>query len=187
MTNTLGGSRHPIFLVTTLFHDMEPGEYTTAVEIKDLEAKTTAKLDSKFTLKAVEFGLVRVGFVYIPNNAKADAQFTPAPPVAVPGQNLMLHFTVVGVSEAGNKNEPNISVTAVIQDENGKPVLAKPIEGKATSFGDDNFRKMKEIPFQIPILINRSGKFKIVVSAKDENSGKTTTLPPLDLTAINVK
>jgi len=67
-------------------------------------------------------------------------------------------------------------------------VLPKPIPGKAVSYPDENARKLKILPFQVPIQLNRSGKFKIVIRAKDENnSGKSVTFPPLDLTVVEVK
>ncbi|MHB1424051.1 MAG: hypothetical protein ACYC3I_12815 [Gemmataceae bacterium] len=188
VTNTLGGSRHPMLLMTNILPDMEPGEYTNTVEIKDLMANTTAKLERKFTVKPLEFGIVRVGFVYIPDQANPGAQFTPAPPLVVPGQNLYFHFSTVGCTEGGPKNQPKVSVKAEIQDESGTPVLKTPIKGVGTNLeNNEEVRKLKFIPFQVPMLINRTGKFKILVSATDEISGKTVTLPPLDLTSLDVK
>src|SRR5579875_3217712 len=172
------------------FLDTEPGDYPMTVEVKDVLGNKTAKpLEQKFTVKKLEFGIVRPGFVYLPlNEEQAGAPPLFAPPLAVPGQNLMLHFTTVGFTEAGEKNEPKVSVEVVIQDENGTPVLPKPIPGKAERYPDDNARKLKVLPFQVPIQVNRSGKFKIVIRAKDENnSGKTATFPPLDLTVVEVK
>jgi hypothetical protein len=189
VTNSLGGTRQPVHAWTNIL-DMEPGDYTMRVDIKDVLAKSAElKVERKFTVKKLEFGIVRPGLVYLPleeNQAGAAPFF--APPVAVPGQNLMLHFATVGATEAGEKNEPKVSVEVAIQDESGKPVLEKPKTGKATSYGDDNARRLKLVPHQLPIMVNRSGKFKIVISVKDDNnSGKTVTLPPLDLTVVEVK
>jgi hypothetical protein len=190
VVNSLGGSHQPAFALTNLFPDTEPGDYTMIVEVKDILGNTTTKpLEQRFTVLKLGFGIVRPGFVYLPlNEEQAGAPPLFAPPLAVPGQNLMLHFTAVGFTEAGEKNEPKVSVEVVIQDESGKPVLPKPIPGKAVSYPDENARKLKILPFQVPIQLNRSGKFKIVIRAKDENnSGKTVTFPPLDLTVVEVK
>jgi hypothetical protein len=190
VVNSLGGSHQPAFSLTNLFHDTEPGEYTIHLEVKDVLGNATAMpLERKFTVKKMEFGIVRPGFVYLDlNENQGGAAPSLAPPLAVPGQNLMLHFTTVGFTEAGEKSEPKVSVEVSIQDESGKPVLAKPIGGKGESYPDANVRKLKILPFNVPILLNRTGKFKIVISAKDENnSGKTATFPPLDLTVVDVK
>ncbi|HEY7331114.1 MAG TPA: hypothetical protein VH592_25990 [Gemmataceae bacterium] len=189
VVNSLGGSHQPGYALTNLFPDTEPGEYTIRVDVKDVQGNTSAKpLERKFTVKKLEFGIVRPGFVYLElNENQAGAMPSLAPPLAVPGQNLMLHFTTVGFTEAGEKNEPKVSVEVVVQDESGKPVLAKAIGGKATSYPDEEARKLKILPFRVPVQVNRTGKFKIVITAKDENAGKTATFPPLDLTTVEVK
>ncbi len=190
VVNSLGGTRQPAYALTNLFTDTEPGEYTIRVDVKDVLGNTTAKtLERKFTVKKLEFGIVRAGLVYLDLNENQVGQIPIlAPPLVVPGQNLMLHFTTVGFTEAGEKNEPKVSVEVEIQDENGKPVVQKPKSGKATAYPDQNARNLKFLPFQVPIQINRAGKFKIVISAKDENnSSKSATFPPLDLTVVEVK
>jgi hypothetical protein len=190
VVNSLGGSHQSAFALTNLFHDTDPGEYTIRVDVKDVQGNATAKpLERKFNVKKLEFGIVRPGFVYFDlNENQGGASPSLAPPLAVPGQNLMLHFTTVGFTEAGDKSEPKVSVEVVIQDDSGKPVLAKGISGKATSYPDDDAKKLKILPFRVPVQVNRTGKFKIVITAKDENnSGKTTTFPPLDLTVVEVK
>jgi hypothetical protein len=190
VVNSLGGTHQPAYALTNLFPDAEPGDYTIHVEVKDILANTAAKpLERKFNVKKLEFGIVRPGFVYMDlNENQAGALPYLAPPLAVPGQNLMLHFTTVGFAEAGEKNEPKVSVEVVIQDESGKPVLTKPISGKAESYPDAEAQKLKILPFRVPVQVNRTGKFKILITAKDENnSGKTATFPALDLTVVEVK
>jgi len=190
VVNSLGGSHQPAFALTNLFSDTEPGDYTIRVDVKDILANTTAKsLERKFTVNKVEFGIVRPGLVYLDlNENQVGASPVFAPPLVVPGQNLMLHFTTVGFTEAGEKNEPKVSVQVEIQDESGKAVVKNPKSGKATAYPDENARKLKFLPFQVPVQVNRSGKFKIIITAKDENSsGKSVTFPPLDLTVVDVK
>ncbi|HTU91340.1 MAG TPA: hypothetical protein VMF69_14765 [Gemmataceae bacterium] len=184
---SLGGSHLPGFVMHALQPDTEPGDYTMRVDIKDVQGNTAQKLERKFTLKPLTFAIVNPGFVYLfmeDNQAGTSPKF--APPLAVPGQNLMLHFSTVGFAEAGEKNQPKVSVKAVIQDEAGKPVLEKPITGKVTEYPEE-YRKLKFLPFQVPIQVNRSGKYKVLLTATDEISGKTTTFTPLDLTVLDVK
>ena len=185
VVNSLGGSSQPVFIMPRPGTYMEPGDYTIKVDVADVLGGTPQKLERKFTVKPMEFGIVNPGFVYHVNPGVAGPLY--APPVAVPMQNLMLHFTTVGATEQGEKSLPKVSLKVEIQDESGKPVKKTPITGKAERYDTDEAKKLKLIPFQIPIQVNRSGKFKIVVSAKDEHAGKTTSLPPLDLTVIDVK
>lgn len=185
VVNSLGGSRQPVLLVPPPGTYMEPGDYTIKADVADIQGKTAQKLERKFTVKPVEFAIINPGLVYNVNPGVAGPQF--APPVAVPFQNLMLHFTTIGFAETGEKNSAKVTVKMEIQDEAGKPVLKTPFTGKGTRYESNENSKLKFIPYQIPIQVNRSGKFKIVVTAKDESSGKTTSLPPLDLTVVEVK
>jgi hypothetical protein len=104
--------------------------------------------------------------------------------VAVPGQNLLLDFTVVNFELKGDKNDPNVTVSMVVQDETGKPVREKPFTGEAKTLADE-YKKLKAIPFNFPMQMNRSGKFKIVLTATDKHSGKTAT-ETLDLKVVEV-
>ncbi len=182
---TLGGSRLPAFALTNLYADTVPGEYTLTVVVNDIKGKTSAKLERKFEVKPLQFGIVRPGFVYIGlNEEQAGARPQLAPPVAVPGQNLMVHFTVVGFEQKGDKPQPHVAVTLEVKEESGAAVLKKPFTGAAKEL-DEELQKRKEIPFSLPIQVNRSGKFKIVLTTKDMHSGKTDTLT-LDLKVVEV-
>lgn len=178
--NSLGGTRQPVQVLAHVLPGMEAGDYTIEVDVKDVLAKTSQKLERKFTVKAPEFGIINPGFVYNVNNPNPVF----APPVAVPGQNLLLHFSTVGSTEAGDKNLPKVTVKAEIQDESGNTVLKKPITGTATNYENDEAKKNKFIPFQVPIQVNRGGTYKILLSATDEHARKTVTFPPLTLKVI---
>jgi hypothetical protein len=186
VVNTLGGNRLPSFALTNLFTDAEKGEYTMSIEIQDQLGKTSTKLERKFTVKPMEFGIVRIGFVYSQlNEEQAGAPPHLAPPLAVPGQNLMLNFSVVGYKVAGEKEDPNVQVTMAVQDDAGNPVLKKPFSGKATEL-DSDLKKLKIIPFQVPVQVNRSGKYKIVITVEDKHPGGKTVTQTLDLKAVEV-
>lgn len=184
--NSLGTSRLPSFALTEIGTDTEPGEYTMTVTVKDMKGGGSVKKEQKFDVKKTELGIVRPGFVYTSlSEDEAGMGTMLAPPVAVPGQNLMVHFALVGFELKGNKPNPNVAVTMEVQDESGKPVLGKPFTGKVSEI-DEEGRKLRVIPFHVPISVNRSGKFKVVLTAKDNHSGKTATLP-LDLKVVDVE
>jgi len=183
--NTLGGARLPSIAYTEIGVATDPGEYTMTVVVNDVAAKTSVKMERKFEVKPTQFGIVRPGFTYIDMNERGSGGTQIAPPVAVPGQSLQLNFALVGFQLKGDKQVPNLSVQMEIQDETGKAVLEKPFTGVAQDL-DAEFKKLVVSPFRFPMQINRSGKFKIVVTAKDGHTGKTAT-ETLELTVVEVK
>ena len=89
--------------------------------------------------------------------------------MAVPGQQLLAYFTVVGFETKPGKTQDkltaNIHVELSILDDSGKPTLAKPYTGDATDIGEE-YKAF--LPFQFPLPLNRSGKFNIVFTATDK-------------------
>jgi len=67
-----------------------PGEYEVTVEFADLIAKESASFRRKFTVKAVEFALVRVRFHHDLEER------VPARPGGTVGQNLAIKFNAIG-------------------------------------------------------------------------------------------
>lgn len=187
VVNTLGGSRLPSFALTNIGTDTEPGKYSMTVTVNDVAGKASKELKQDFDVKKPEFGIVRPGFVYNKlNEEQAGPPTTIAPPLAVPGQNLMLNFAVVGFRLGGDKNQPKVSVTMEVTDEAGKPVLGKPFSGTADNIPEEA-KQLKVIPFEVPIQVNRSGKFKVVLTATDELSpGKPTVKQTLDLKVVEL-
>lgn len=185
VVNTLGRSRVPTFALTNIGTDTEPGKYTMIVEVN--AGKESKKLERDFEVKKREFGIVRPGFVYnqLSEEQAGERAIIYSPPLAVPGQNLLLHFAVVGFTLAGNNNQPKVKVKMEILDESGQPVLKNAFKGAATSIPDE-VKQLLTIPFQIPIQVNRGGKFKIVLTATDENNGNKTVTQTLDFKAVEI-
>jgi hypothetical protein len=181
--NTLGGSRLPSFALAEIGTDTAPGKYTMSVVVTDVAAKKSVKLERGFEVKKSEFGIVRPGFTYIDMNERSRGAPQIAPPVGVPGQNLLLNFAVVGFELKGQMQVPNVTVQMEVKDESGEGVK-KPYTGKVENL-EDNFKKLRYIPFQFPMQLNRSGKFKVVLKATDVHTGKTAT-QTLDLKVIEV-
>jgi hypothetical protein len=160
---------------------------TVVVTDEAAKTKQPAKLQRKFEVKSSQFGIVRAGFHTISLNEKGGIAGTQlAPPVGVPGQSLLFSFTVVGFDLKGEKMQPNVSVDMEVKDESDRTVkMPKPFTGVATEI-DEESKKLHVIPFQLPLQLNRSGKFKVVVTATDKHTGKTAK-ETLDLTVVEVK
>jgi hypothetical protein len=182
--NTLGGTRLPAFALTEIGTDTSPGKYTMTVLVTDVASKKSKDLKVEFEVKASQLGIVRPGFIYNDLSEAGRGRPQIAPPVAVPGQNLVLNFAVVGFELKGDKNDPNVAVSMEIQDETGKAVLSKRFTGTATNL-DEEFKKLRVIPFQFPMQMNRSGKFKILLTATDKHTGKSAN-QTLDLKVVEV-
>ena len=163
--NALGGGHHPAFALAEIGTDTEPGEYTLKVTVADRAGKSEQSFSRKFEVVPATLGFVRTHFTYDPT------QSLPAPPLAVPGQNLCLNFAVVGFGRDAKK-ESDLAVELQVTDEAGKPVLAKPFMGEAKG-PPSKPEFVKIIPMQFFLQLNRAGKFKVVLKATDKSSGKS--------------
>jgi hypothetical protein len=188
--NTLGGSRLPSFARAEIGLDTKPGNYTLKVTVIDPATKTTKTLTSDFTVVPVKFGFAQVGFFYTLGDSQNRIPPQPAPPLAVPGQTLILNFALVGFGlekapKEAKRKQPNFALEATITDDSGKPVLPKPFTVTVAQPLEDP-RYEQFMPFNIPIQANRPGKFKIHLKATDKVNSKTVELP-LDLAVTEVK
>jgi hypothetical protein len=173
--NTLGGSRRSEFAVAETGTDLPAGEYTMKVVIADLaNKKAQVTLERKFELKKPDFGIVRIGFTYLDLNTRQPGTPQLAPPLSVPGKHMLLNFAVVGFKLEGEKQQPHVTVAMEIKDETGKSVLEKPFTSETKNIGEE-YKKLRVMPYQIPMQITRPGKFKIVLTAKDVLGNKTAT------------
>jgi hypothetical protein len=163
VVNTLGGDSLPAFARAVVGTDTPPGQYTMKVTVKDLSAETEETLVHKFEILRPQFGFVRVGLAY-------ETKF-PAPPIAVTGQKLLLHWGTAHFDVDKKTGEADVDVQLRIIDEaTGKPTLPR-----ASTV------KIKRLPAgfagvllqEAPIELNRTGKFTIVLTAKDNLSGKS--------------
>jgi hypothetical protein len=181
---TLGGSRVPSFARALIGIDTPPGDYTMKVVVTDRAAQKSQTLEKPFTVKKLEFGIVRVGFTYLDlEEGQPAGRPQYAPPVGVPGQNLLLSFTAVGFELKGDKQQPNVSVSMEILDEGGTSIHK--FSGTAKDI-DEPFKKLGVIPFQFPIHLNRTGKFKVVLRATDEFTKKSAE-QALELKVVEIK
>lgn len=170
--NSLGGSRLPAFAVTEIGLDTPPGDYTLTVAVTDRAAKTTDTLVRRFEVLPPGFGFVRVNTTY---DFKGEVS---APPLGVPGQTFWVNFGLVGFELDEKKKQPNLSVELRVFDENDKPTLAKPITGDATEV-TEQFKKF--VPMQFVLNLNRSGRYRLELVAKD-NVGKKSAKHTMNFT-----
>lgn len=176
--NSLGGNRLPAFAFLEIGTDTPPGDYTVTLSVTDVPTKKTETLKYPFEIQSGKFGFVQVGLT--------QPGFRPMPPMAVPGQELWVHFAVTGFDLAGEatKKQPNVSIALdVIDQATGKGVLAKSVTGEIKEV-EENFKKF--IPWSHPIFANRTGKYKVKVAATDNHSKKTANLE-LDFEVLPAK
>jgi hypothetical protein len=172
---SLGGNTLPANAHVVIGTDTPPGEYTLNVTITDRAAKKSQKLSRDFEVIKPRLGFVRFGFTY-------DA--SPAPQVGVVGQTLLLHSALVGFTLDKKTNQPHFSMEVRVLDSKDQPVLKTPIRGdiKAVAKGFELL-----LPFDpIPLVLNRPGKFKVVLKATDKLS-KRTVEQTLDLTVHDLR
>jgi hypothetical protein len=171
-TNSLGGTTMPIFAICTVGLDSVPGEYTLKVTIMDRgKKKGTTVLVQKFEVLPVKLGFVQVTLT----TGKGEA----APPTSVPGNIIYLNFSLVGFTLGAGK-APDVTFEMQVLDDAGKPTVDRAYKGRIKAAGDTP-GLLTFLP--IPLQLNRTGKFKVVLKATD-NLTKKSTRQTLDLTVM---
>jgi hypothetical protein len=172
--NALGGSRLPAFAMTDIGLDTPPGEYTLTVNVTDRLGKTTAMLERKFEVLPKKLGMVAL--------VLTDPNGSPMPPVAVPGQNLLVNYMLVGFDVDKDKN-PNLEFEMRIRDKAGKLTVEKPAVDPV-KLADPKTPNLMPNHYLIPI--NRTGEFTIELKATDKISGKSVE-EKLSITVLDAK
>jgi len=168
----LGGTMLPTFAMYSISPDAAPGEYTIKVTVKDREAKTEKILEKTFEVLEPKLGFVQV-FLTTGNG-------DPAPPIAVPGQRIYVHYTLVGF-KLGKDKQPHVTFEMVVEDDGGKPTVKKPFKGDIKKVQKETPGSMVFVPRQLDL--NKPGKYKIVMKATDNGSGKSAE-QTLNLTVL---
>jgi hypothetical protein len=166
VTNSLGGSTMPAAATLQIGLDQKPGKYNVKVTVTDLATKASESLTGSYEVLQPAFGLVRPTITH-----DSEGQH-PAPIVSV-GQSVWINFAAVGFDRDKDKKQPHLKVELTVVDENGKPTLAKPLVGEVK---DEIPDKVRALPMQFVLSLNRAGKFTVQVKATDSVSGKTATL-----------
>jgi hypothetical protein len=157
--NALGGSRVAASSLTIFGNDVEPGEYSMQVTVKDLVANKSETIKRKVEVAPKDFGIIQVYSTY------DDAGQFPAPAVASPGQMLWLHASAVGFTRDSKTNQPKLTFEYNIFDENKNSTLEKPF---AFTVSEGVPEGKPQVPGSLDLRINRAGKFTIELTVTDQ-------------------
>jgi hypothetical protein len=163
--NSLGGTRAPGFIAAPTTPDTPVGEYTVTATVKDRTSNKEATFTKKFEVVPTAFALVRLVL------SIDEAGNLPTPPLAVPGQRLVVNFHVTGFEREKTSKSPNITFKLRVLENGIKPVLGKDAGGSIKDV-PENY-KMVQANFQLQL--NRAGKFTAELEATDEVSKKKSS------------
>lgn len=163
--NFLGGDTVPCAAQMDIPLDTPPGAYAMRVEITDTASGKKVLFQAQGKVLPNDFALIRVG-----TYADRECQ-TPTAPVGVVGETLQISFTAVNFLRDKKSKQPDVSVSLRVLDEQGKQVSPEALAGRAHEDIPDD---LKMLAMQFGVTLNRTGRFVVEVSAKDELSGETT-------------
>ena len=158
--NSLGGDRVPGFANVIIGSDTAPGLHTMEVTVEDKVGKKVGSFKRDFEILPRGFGIIRLR-----TSVDVDG-VTSVPPIGVVGQQLFVNFFVIGADTAKGTKAPHISVQMEVLDEDGKPTLKKPevVESK------EQRKDADALPVSLMLALNRAGKFRVKLTATDENN-----------------
>jgi len=170
--NWLGGDDVPVIAHWPIPRDDEaPGEYVMKLTCTDVaNKKNSATLEQKFTVEKTKFAFILTHFLGVP--------------VAVAGQQMGVQYALVGFDFDKKEKKTDVTITVQVLDDNGKAMLPKPLTSTIKSDHADAPGLMTFRPQAIEL--NRPGKYKVELTAKDNVSGETAR-EVLDLTVVEVK
>jgi hypothetical protein len=175
-TASLGGNRIPAFANISVGFEQPAGEYTLALTVADRAGGGKATLTRTFEVLPKDFGLVQL-------TTTADAEGLLPVPIPGAGQGLWLHVGITGFTRDAGSKQPNINFTMRILDESGKATMSKAPSGSVNKGVPDN---SLVLPVEMPILLNRAGKYTVELTATDQISMKKDTLT-FPLAVVEVK
>lgn len=175
----LGGTRVPGFISAGTDPSTPPGEYTLTAVVLDRVAKVEKKVSRKFEILPPGFGIVQLRLTY--DLGAANKAPTPAPPVAVPGQQLFISCATPGFERDKATKQPNLTfkVRAFLD---GKLLPGKEQVATVKNAQED----VKMIPVAFPLVPTRPGKYTVEVEVNDEVSRKKAT-QTVDIQVVEVK
>jgi hypothetical protein len=163
---SLGGNSLPASAQLDVGLQAKPGEYNLKVTVTDLATKKTAELTRKAEVLEKGFGMVR-----LTTSSDQDGRM----PVSVPGcgEWLFVHCGIVGFTRNDASKQPDVTLSMVIKDEQGKPTTAKPV---TVVVNKDVPEAAPALPLRQLLVLNRAGKFTVELTATDRFANKTATL-----------
>jgi len=162
--NFLGGDNVPCAAHLLIPPETPPGLYNMRVAIEDLTSGKKAIFEALGKILPNDFALIRVGTF-----ADPDGQ-VPTAPVGVVGETLNINFSAVNFQRDKDKMQPDVSVVLRVLDDQGKQVSPEALAGRANA---DIPADYKILPMSFGVTLNRTGRFVVEISAKDELNGET--------------
>ncbi|MBN9521965.1 hypothetical protein J0H58_26200 [bacterium] len=165
-TVPLRGGKMPARAYVTIGLDQPAGAYTCKLTVTDPKAKATNSFSVKFEVLKGDFGLVAI-------NPTRDVRGSiVAPASGVVGETLWVQYTVVGFGRDTKTKQPNIDFTLEFFDDKSQPTLAQPIRDNLSAGIDE---KDAVFGHQVPLFMNRPGRFTLRVTAVDKVTNKRAT------------
>jgi|GEM_PF-3774843 len=159
----LGGDRITAFTQVDVGTKQVPGEYTVQVTVKEPTGDSASE-KAVFTLTSPQFALVQV-------QTGIDAERKASTPIFMVGQTAYLSGVLVGFKrdDAGN---PKVQLEVSITDEQGNATTKTPKTETLQTLP----KQATSIPLQIPVVLNRPGKFTLQVKIVDQLADKAFNL-----------
>jgi hypothetical protein len=170
-----GGDRVPAKAVLELGHQFLPGTYEFAVEFTDALAGESDGFKKQFTVKPLEFALVKVRF------AHDEAGKAPARVGGVVGQTLHLKLAAVGFDRT--KGEVDLEMEVRVLDKDKKPVAPQGVRAAVRNADPATVKAATHVTFTGELTLTRPGDFVLRVAVTDKLTKKTVTFEsPLKVT-----
>jgi hypothetical protein len=154
----LGAESIPAQASWALGVEFPAGEYEATVEFADLLAKESVSFKRKFTVKPVEFALVRVRFFH-----DAEERVLARAGGTV-GQNLVVKLKTVGFDKTG---ELDVEMEIQVFDAQGKPVMPKPLRATVHNENAVQLKEIDRVGFSGLLALNRAGDFVLRITVSD--------------------
>jgi len=170
--DSLGGNVLSAFTQLNIGVDQPDGKYTVKVTATEKKTKAVATVVQEFILTKADLGIVRIR-----TTADRDEK-VPISAFSI-GESAWLNMSIIGFARDKAK-QPNLKITMVIVDSNGKPTVQKP---PVAEISKDVAPDLDLLPLQFFVSMNRAGKFTIKLKVVDQVSGKNASLDlPLEVT-----
>jgi hypothetical protein len=162
----LGAESFPAQAAWGLGVDLPAGEYESTVEFADLLAKESTSFKRKFTVKPVEFAVVRVRFYH-----DAEERVLARAGGTV-GQNLAIKLRAVGFDRTSG--EIDVEMAIEVFDAQGKPVMPKPLRATVHNEKPAEVKEADWVAFSGLLTLNRAGDFVLRITVSDSVGKKKT-------------
>jgi hypothetical protein len=171
-----GGGAVTLDAYASLPTDMAAGKYKMKITVTDRGAtpEKKAELTREFDVAEKDFGVVRVNCAY--DMGGLNGPVLPSPGLGCVGQVLFLHFGLTGFERDAKTKQPALKLELKMLDAEGKPTLAQPATEGLPKADDPVPEQLSVVPLFFPLMLTKSGKYTVELTATDLVSKKTKTV-----------